>query len=44
LADVLQSQNVKNLCSLFVILSRVAAKTNAGFEQHLDAYFIYHLE
>ncbi|XP_052111802.1 protein tesmin/TSO1-like CXC 5 isoform X2 [Arachis duranensis] len=29
LADVLQPQNVKNLCSLFVVLSGVAAKTNA---------------
>ncbi|KAL2346915.1 hypothetical protein Fmac_000915 [Flemingia macrophylla] len=29
LADVLQSQNVKNLCSLFVVLSRLAAKPNA---------------
>ncbi|XP_020216191.1 protein tesmin/TSO1-like CXC 6 [Cajanus cajan] len=28
LADVLQSQNVKNLCSLFVVLSRVAANPN----------------
>lgn len=30
LADVIQTQNVKNLCSLFVVLSGVAAKTNAG--------------
>ncbi|CAJ1973874.1 unnamed protein product [Sphenostylis stenocarpa] len=29
LADVLQPQNVTNLCSLFVILSRVALNTNA---------------
>lgn len=29
LADVLQPQNVKNLCSLFVVLSGVAATTNA---------------
>ncbi|XP_017409177.1 protein tesmin/TSO1-like CXC 5 isoform X2 [Vigna angularis] len=36
LADVLQPQNVKNLCSLFVILSGVSAKTDAGFEQLMD--------
>ncbi|XP_024634048.1 protein tesmin/TSO1-like CXC 5 [Medicago truncatula] len=29
LADVLQTQNVKNLCSLLVVLSKEAAKTNA---------------
>ncbi|RDX68403.1 Protein tesmin/TSO1-like CXC 5, partial [Mucuna pruriens] len=29
LADVLQPQKVKNLCSLFVVLSQVAAKTNS---------------
>ncbi|XP_027190158.1 protein tesmin/TSO1-like CXC 5 [Cicer arietinum] len=33
LADVLQTQNVKNLCSLLVVLSRVAAKTNAEMRE-----------
>ncbi|XP_068483977.1 protein tesmin/TSO1-like CXC 5 [Phaseolus vulgaris] len=36
LADVLQPQNVKNLCSLFVILARVAAKTNAETREKID--------
>ncbi|WVZ19469.1 hypothetical protein V8G54_006791 [Vigna mungo] len=36
LADVLQPQNVKNLCSLFVILSRVSAKTDAEAEGKID--------
>ncbi|XP_017409175.1 protein tesmin/TSO1-like CXC 5 isoform X1 [Vigna angularis] len=36
LADVLQPQNVKNLCSLFVILSGVSAKTDAEAEGKID--------
>ncbi|KAJ1396406.1 Tesmin/TSO1-like CXC domain [Sesbania bispinosa] len=36
LADVLQTQNVKNLCSLFVVLSGVAAKTNSEMRDKVD--------
>ncbi|KAK7311791.1 hypothetical protein RJT34_10149 [Clitoria ternatea] len=36
LADVLQPQNVKSLCSLFVVLSGVAAKTNEEMRSKLD--------
>ncbi|XP_057434686.1 protein tesmin/TSO1-like CXC 5 isoform X2 [Lotus japonicus] len=36
LADVIQTQNVKNLCSLFVVLSGVAAKTNAEVRNKFD--------
>ncbi|KAG5065671.1 hypothetical protein AAZX31_04G079500 [Glycine max] len=36
LADVLKPNNVKNLCSLFVVLSRVAAKTNAEMRGKVD--------
>ncbi|KAL3013913.1 hypothetical protein AAZX31_06G079900 [Glycine max] len=36
LADFLQPQNVKNLCSLFVVLSQVAAKANAEMIGKVD--------
>uniref|UniRef100_A0A0R0JDR8 CRC domain-containing protein n=1 Tax=Glycine max TaxID=3847 RepID=A0A0R0JDR8_SOYBN len=36
LADFFQPQNVKNLCSLFVVLSQVAAKTNAEMIGKVD--------
>ncbi|XP_027356876.1 protein tesmin/TSO1-like CXC 5 [Abrus precatorius] len=36
MADVLQLQNVKNLCSLFVVLSGVAAKTNTEMSGKVD--------
>lgn len=43
LADIIQSQDIKELCSVLVVLSGEAAKTLAGIYINITKFYAFHL-